>query len=82
MLTSAELAQKIRGHLAGRLSRSEIADWAYAQFMKQDAGEWYDTRHKTRIKSAIADIIAADDGEQFALGESDLERLIAQLEAD
>lgn len=82
MLTAGEVAQKIREHLAGRLSRSEIADWAYSQFMKQDAGEWYDPRHKTRIKSAIADVIAADDGEQFVLGKSDLERLIAQLEAD
>jgi hypothetical protein len=80
MLQAPQISEAIRRHLAGGMTLSELAGWAHEQFMKEDAGDWFDPRDSDRIREAIQRLMVMGEGEQFELERAQLEALAKSLD--
>ena len=78
-LTRAAVIEQIRERLAGRLSSSALASWAFDQFYAVELGhEHYEAGAEPAIADAL-DALMFDDDRDFRLGEEELQTLAAQL---
>src|SRR4051794_35233288 len=59
-LTTEEVARRIRAYLAGELTRTQLSEWALAQFVKQDFSQWFDPAQAKTLMEAIAMLIPVE----------------------
>ena len=78
-LTRAAVIEQIQERLAGRLSSSALANWAFDRFYAVELGqEHYEAGAEPAIADAL-DALMFDDDRDFRLGEEELQTLAAQL---
>lgn len=78
-LTCDDLVAAIAEHLAGRLSRSQLAAWAFDRFYELEQGELIvPLDEEAIIRDALDELMFADD-EPFVLSEPELRQLMDRL---
>ncbi len=78
-LTCDDLVAAIAEHLAGRISRSQLATWAFDRFYELEQGELIvPLDEEAIIRDALDELMFADD-EPFVLSEIELRQLMDRL---
>ncbi|MEF3274025.1 MAG: hypothetical protein K6356_06415 [Chloroflexus sp.] len=78
-LTCDDVVSVIAEHLAGRISRAQLAAWAFDQFYRLEQGEIsVPLEEEAIIRDALDDLMFAND-EPFLLSESELRQLMDRL---
>ncbi|ACL23476.1 MAG: hypothetical protein C0184_07615 [Chloroflexus aggregans] len=74
-----DLVSAIAEHLAGRLSRKQLAAWAFDRFYELEQGEIIvPPEEEAVIRDALDDLMFADDA-PFVLSEGELRQLMERL---
>ena len=81
-LTARVIARRIRNYLDGRCSRSQLADWAVGQFVRQDFSHWFEPRQARLLRESIGALIPVDQAVDVARERVLLETLADKLEAE
>jgi len=77
--TRAMVVERIEAHLAGHLTSTALAAWAFDRFYAEEAGgEAYEAGAEEMITDALDTLMFGDDP-GFRLGEEELRALIARL---
>lgn len=78
-LTCDDLVAAIAEHLARRISRSQLAAWAFDRFYELEQGELIvPLDEEAIIRDALDELMFADD-EPFVLSEPELRQLMDRL---
>ncbi|WP_298816947.1 hypothetical protein [Chloroflexus sp.] len=78
-LTCDDVISVIAEHLAGRISRAQVAAWAFDQFYRLEQDELnVPPDEEAVIRDALDDLMFADD-EPFILSEVELRQLMDRL---
>ncbi len=79
-LKAAEVAQRIRDVVEGRLTRYELSDIALEWLTANGECEVeYDLKDREIIADTVLTLLAMDEGPQFELTDEDLSELIRRL---
>lgn len=81
-LTARLTARRIRDFLDGRWTRGRLAEWAAAQFVRQDFSHWFEPRQSKVLREAIAALIPVDQALDEARERVLLEALADRLEEE
>ncbi|MCS6888333.1 hypothetical protein [Chloroflexus sp.] len=77
--TCDDLVAAIAEHLAGRLSRKQLAAWAFDRFYELEQGELsVPPDEEAIIRDALDELMFADD-DPFVLSEHELRQLMDRL---
>ena len=78
-LSAPDVAGRIHAYLEGRGTRTELSEWAMAQFVKQDFSQWFEPAQARLLMESIALLIPVEEAASARERES-LVKLAHRLE--